>query len=305
MRMLLTDFLKEGISSLERLYSTAESRSMMLMLCEAKIGTKSYTHIVEPEYQISASQEALLRENLERLSKGEPIQYVIGKAEFCGFEFKVGPDVLIPRPETELMCREAISICSRISRMRGAYGKKAAPVKVLDLCTGSGCIAWTVALSVPGVVVTGVDISEGALKIASSQNFQSVLKETGAVAPTFKKADILDRDTEFTNEKYDVIISNPPYIMESEKSLLRANVLEFEPHMALFVPDEDPLVFYRAIADWSGKFLAPEGKGLTEINEVLGKETFTVFKEAGFVNLDIVKDFYDKNRFIFYSKSKS
>ena len=305
MRMLLTDFLKEGISSLERLYSTAESRSMMLMLCEAKIGTKSYTHIVEPEYQISASQEALLRENLERLSKGEPIQYVIGKAEFCGFEFKVGPDVLIPRPETELMCREAISICSRISRMRGAYGKKAAPVKVLDLCTGSGCIAWTVALSVPGVVVTGVDISEGALKIASSQNFQSVLKETGAVAPTFKKADILNRDTEFTNEKYDVIISNPPYIMESEKPLLRANVLEFEPHMALFVPDEDPLVFYRAIADLSGKFLAPEGKGLTEINEVLGKETFTVFKEVGFVNLDIVKDFYDKNRFIFYSKSKS
>ena len=305
MRMLLTDFLKEGISSLERLYSTAESRSMMLMLCEAKIGTKSYTHIVEPEYQISAAQEALLRENLERLSKGEPIQYVIGKAEFCGFEFKVGPDVLIPRPETELMCREAISICSRISRMRGAYGKKAAPVKVLDLCTGSGCIAWTVALSVPGVVVTGVDISEGALKIASSQNFQSVLKETGAVSPTFKKADILDRDTEFTDEKYDVIISNPPYIMESEKPLLRANVLEFEPHLALFVPDEDPLVFYRAIADWSERFLAPEGKGLTEINEVLGKETFTVFKEAGFVNLDIVKDFYDKNRFIFYSKPKS
>ncbi len=303
--MLLSEMLKEGIASLERLYSTAESRSIMLMLCEAKIGTRSYTHIVEPEFEISDAQASLLRENLERLSKGEPIQYVIGKAEFCGFEFSVGPDVLIPRPETELMCREAISVCSRIQRMRGAYGKKASPVRVLDLFTGSGCIAWTVALSVPGVSVTGVDISEGALKIASGQKFQSLLKETGAAAPEFVKADLLELDSDFTSPGYDVIISNPPYIMESEKPLLRVNVLEYEPALAIFVPDGDPLMFHRAVAHWSDRLLSPEGKGLTEINETLGKETLSVFKEAGFTNLDIVKDFYDKNRFIFYSKPKA
>lgn len=303
--MLLTEMLKEGISSLERLYTTAESRSIMLMLCEAKTGTKSYTHIVEPEYELSDAQVTLLRENLERLSKGEPIQYVIGKAEFCGFEFNVGPDVLIPRPETELMCREAVSVCSRLQRMRGAYGRKASPVRVLDLCTGSGCIAWTVALSVPGVAVTGVDISEGALKVASGQKFTSFLKERGAVAPTFIKADILDFDTDFTEGKFDVIISNPPYIMESEKPLLRSNVLLYEPALALFVPDEDPLIFHRAIAHWSHILLPPEGKGLTEINEVLGKETAALFKEAGFAGVDTVKDFYDRNRFVFYSKPKA
>ena len=298
--MLLVDFLKQGISALEHLYPTAEARSIVLMLCEELIGTKSYTHIVEPQYEIDKKWVQPLAEAMVRLQSGEPIQYVIGKTEFCGRTFSVTPDVLIPRPETELLVREAIKLADRVKRQRIPYGKSAEPVRVLDLCTGSGNIAWSVALSVPGSRVVGVDISEAALAVARSQNFSSALKSTGALAPTFVAADILDTEQEFNYGQFDLILSNPPYIMDKEKPLLRRNVVDYEPSGALFVRDDDPMLFYRAIASWSKRFLSPEGKGLTEINEVLGKETETVFRASGFSQTDLVKDFYDKNRFIFY-----
>ena len=300
--MLLKDFLKEGISRLEPLYPTAEARNIMLMLCEYRIGTKSYTHIVEPETAIKDKFLEPLNADLDRLAAGEPVQYVIGTAEFCGLDFKVNPDVLIPRPETELLCREAIMVGSRMKRMRGAYGKSARPVRILDLCTGSGCIAWTVAMNIPGAEVIGTDISEKAIMVAMGQNFAAKMKETGAMSPQFVIADVLDTEQPFNHGEFDLILSNPPYIMEKEKPLMRTNVLNYEPASALFVSDDDPLVFYRAIARWSMRFLSPEGKGITEINEALDKETEKVFKEAGFQKTDIVSDFYDKNRFIIYSK---
>jgi release factor glutamine methyltransferase len=300
--MLLVDFLKEGIAALEPLYPTAEARNMVLMLCEETIGTKNYTHIVEPQYKIEKKGEKALLDGLSRLQKGEPIQYVTGRAEFCGRVFHVTPDVLIPRPETELLVREAIKIASRIKRMRSPYGKAAEPVRVLDLCTWSGNIAWSLALSVPGARVVGVDISTGALSVARGQDFSTELKTTGALAPTFIAADILDTEQEFSFGPFDLVLSNPPYIMEKEKGLLRRNVLDYEPSRALFVPDEDPLLFYRAVARWSHRFLSPEGKGLTEINEVLGKETEGLFRDSGFSETSLVTDFYDKNRFVFYKK---
>lgn len=300
--MLLTDFLKEGIAALEPLYPTAEARSIVLMLCEAVIGTKSYTHIVDPQYEIDKKGAQPLAEAMVRLQAGEPIQYVIGKAEFCGRSFRVTSDVLIPRPETELLVREAVKLADMTRRMRIPFGKSAEPVRVLDLCTGSGNIAWSVALSVPGARVVGVDISEKALEVARSQNFSQELKEKGALAPTFVAADVLDTEQEFNFGSFDLILSNPPYIMEKEKPTLRRNVLDYEPAIALFVPDENPLLFYKAISRWSQRFLSPEGKGLTEINEVLGKETLAVFEGAGFPQSDIVTDFYDKNRFIFYTR---
>ena len=272
------------------------------MLCEAVIGTKSYTHIVDPQYEIDKKGAQPLAEAMVRLQAGEPIQYVIGKAEFCGRSFRVTPDVLIPRPETELLVREAVKLADMTRRMRIPFGKSAEPVRVLDLCTGSGNIAWSVALSVPGARVVGVDISEKALEVARSQNFSQELKEKGALAPTFVAADVLDTEQEFNFGSFDLILSNPPYIMEKEKPTLRRNVLDYEPAIALFVPDENPLLFYKAISRWSQRFLSPEGKGLTEINEVLGKETLAVFEGAGFPQSDIVTDFYDKNRFIFYTR---
>ena len=300
--MLLTEFLKEGIAALEPLYPTAEARNIVLMLCEEIIGTRNYTHIVEPQYKIPAKGMEPLRAAMERLKAGEPIQYVIGKVEFCGRNFRLTPDVLIPRPETELLAREAVKIASRIHRMRVPFGKKASPVRVLDLCTGSGNIAWTVALSVPGALVVGVDKSESALKVARSQDFSSEMKTTGAQAPSFILADVLDTSAISGFGRFDLILSNPPYIMEKEKPLLRKNVLDYEPSEALFVPDDDPLLFYRAVAEWSGRLLSADGKGLTEINEVLGKETLAIFSGAPFQEAELVKDFYDKNRFVFYSK---
>ncbi|HBN02129.1 MAG TPA: peptide chain release factor N(5)-glutamine methyltransferase [Rikenellaceae bacterium] len=300
--MLLKDFLNEGVTRLEPLYPTKEARSIVLMLCESRIGTKSYTHIVEPEYQIKDKALEGLNSDLDRLASGEPVQYVIGFADFCGLRFKVTPDVLIPRPETELLCREAIKIGSRMQRMRKAYGKSARPVRVLDLCTGSGCIAWTVALNIPGAEVTGVDISEKAIEVAKGQDFAIKQKEDEVTPPKFVTADILSEPQSFAEGEYDLILSNPPYIMESQKSQMRANVLNFEPSTALFVKDENPLEFYRSIAKISKECLASEGKGMTEINELLGLETSKVFSDAGFSKTEVVKDFYDKNRFVFYSK---
>ena len=300
--MLLADFIRQGVTALEHLYPTAEARNIVLMLCEELIGTKNYTHIVEPQYQIDKKWVQPLAEAMVRLQSGEPIQYVIGKAEFCGHTFKVTSDVLVPRPETELLVREAVNIAGRVQRMRMAYGKSAEPVRVLDLCTGSGNIAWSVALAVPGAKVVGVDISEAALVVARGQDFSAQLKATGALAPTFVAADVLDTEQEFNYGEFDLVLSNPPYIMEKEKCLLRKNVVEFEPSGALFVSDDDPLLYYRAIARWSERFLSQEGKGLTEINELLGTQTRDLFANAGFAQAELVKDFYDKNRFVFYAR---
>jgi release factor glutamine methyltransferase len=299
--MLLKDFLRSGSERLESLYPDPEARNIILMLCEERLGTKSYTHLVEPEYSIKEKDLRQLKEDLARLSVGEPVQYVLGYADFCGLRFKVTPDVLIPRPETELMCREAVKEGERLRRMRQAYGNNY-PVKILDLCTGSGCIAWTLALNVSGSVVIGTDISEKALLVALNQDFSSKLKETGARAPEFMIADVLGDESAIDETGFDIILSNPPYILESQKDQLRPNVLDHEPPTALFVPDGDQLLFHKAIARWSASLLSPEGWGMTEINELLGDETSMVFSEAGFSHVEVVKDYFDKDRFIHYRR---
>ena len=300
--MLLSDFLKESTASLETLYPAKEARAIVFQLCEDRIGTKNYTHILNPEFEIPKKALPGLQDDMKRLAEGEPIQYVLGYTEFCGMKFKVDRNVLIPRPETELLVSEAVKLGGMIHRMRIPFGKNAEPVRILDLCTGSGCIAWVLALAIPASRVVAVDLSEGALKVASGQDFGALLKEKEAVAPEFVKADVLSPDFFLDKGKFDLIVSNPPYIKESEKAFMRKNVLDFEPETALFVPDEDPLVFYRAIADISSRYLAPDGFCLTEINETLGPETAAVFKGAGFSKAETVKDFYEKNRFVFYSK---
>ncbi len=300
--MLLSSFVKEGTAALGDLYPAAEARNMILMLCEDILGTKSYTHIVEPEYEIADGKCQALNAAFERLKQGEPVQYVLGKADFCGFRFNVSPSVLIPRPETEILCREAIKVGSRIQRSRIPYGKNVAPVRVLDLCTGSGCIAWTLALSIPGCRVVGVDISDEALGVARSQNFAAELKKAGAQRPEFVKADVLRIQQPFEYGPFDIIVSNPPYVLESEKSAMRPNVLDFEPALALFVPDDDPLMFYRAVSAWSRRLLTPEGVGIVEVNETLAVQTEKVFLSDGYAHTKIEKDICDKDRFVVYYK---
>lgn len=300
--MLLAEFVKAGTKALESLYPQKEARSIVLMLCEEVLGTENYTHIVEPEFKIDDKKLPELEAAMECLKKMEPVQYVLGHTEFYGRTFKVDPAVLIPRPETELLCRDAIKLGMRVYRMRSPYGKNAEPVRILDLCTGSGCIAWTMALSIPGSRVTAVDISDAALEVAAGQDFASELKSKETFKPEFIKADVLDSEQEIELGPFDMVLSNPPYIMESEKEDMRRNVLEYEPESALFVPDDDPLLFYRAIARWSQRFMSPDGVGLSEVNESLARQTETVFKAAGYAHTEIVRDLSDKNRYIVYHK---
>ena len=299
--MLLGDFLREGVSRLTSLYPAPEARNILHLLCGERLGIDRYTHVTEPSYTIPAEYLSALSDDLDRLASGEPVQYVLGFEEFCGRRFKVSPDVLIPRPETEILCAEAIRIGSLVSKDRSD------PIRILDLCTGSGCIAWTLALDIPGSEVYGVDISEKALAVASSQDptpvvrqaHQSVLEPVER--PVFLQANILLEPPVSLRGKFDLILANPPYIMESQKAEMRPNVTEYEPDLALFVPDGDPLLFYRAIARWAGSLLSVGGTGIVEINELIGDGTVAVFKDSGFQNVELMNDFYGKNRFVKFS----
>ena len=293
--MLLGDFLKKGISRLESLYPTPEARDILLTLLESRLGIGRYTYATDPGYTIAPDSQGILSGDLDKLASGEPLQYVLGYAWFFGRKFKVTPDVLIPRPETEILCDEAIKIGS------------ATPSRILDLCAGSGCIAWTLAMEIPGSTVYGIDISEKALSVASGQNLFPEVDTSGhgrpdRPSPVFLQADILGEPPSFQGGKFDLIVSNPPYVMESQRKDMRPNVLDHEPGLALFVPDDDPLVFYKAVARWSAELLTPEGVGIVEINDLLGEETKDVFLTAGFSQVEILNDFSGKNRFVKFLK---
>ena len=294
--MLLRDFLREGVSRLGSLYPEREARNILLDLIDNRLGVARYTYATDPGFSPGPEAQAILSEDLDRLSGGEPLQYVLGYSEFMGRRFRVTPDVLIPRPETEILCSEAIKLV-----------RDSSTIRILDLCTGSGCIAWTMAMEVPSATVYGIDISEKALAIASSQDFSRSL--SGAEAPVpersrravFLQADILADPPSFPCGQFDLILSNPPYIMESQRKDMRKNVLDHEPALALFVPDGDPLLFYRAVANWSKTLLAAGGTGIVEINDLLGAQTRDLFIKAGFKNVEILDDFSGKNRFVIFS----
>ena len=320
--MLLKDIIHRGIEAVSVLYPEGEAREMVFAYMEDVFGLKRHMHILDPAYRLSDLDSDKALSDFARMSSGEPLQYVTGKAYFYGREFRVTPDVLIPRGETEIMVnvlsQEGITESSVLAApghplteggmSPASHACDSTPISVLDLCTGSGCIAWSLALENPGVEVTAVDISEGALSVASSQDFAQEMRSRGAQKPTFLKADVLKGPQACVglvrpaSGKFDIIVSNPPYVMESEKSAMRSNVLDHEPHLALFVPDDDPLKFYRAVALWAKELLAEEGTGMVEINEALGQETREVFTEMGFGYTEIVRDLHGKDRFVSFSK---
>ena len=291
--MKLADLIKIGIETISTLYPKREASEMVFAYLEEAIGTKRYTHIVEPEYEAPSEKVQSVLKDFDRMAAGEPLQYIIGKAWFYGRQFHVTPDVLIPRPETEVLCNRVINRNYSTSKS-----------KVLDMCTGSGCIAWTLAQEIPTAEVTAVDISDGALKIASTQDFSEETSRTAARSPVFIKADVLQAPEISLGESegFDVIVSNPPYVMDKEKALMRSNVLDHEPHLALFVADDDPLIFYRAVAQWAKKLLKKDGYGLVEINEALGEQTAEVFRVAGFANVSVIKDLSDRDRFVEFTR---
>ena len=289
--MLLTQLIRVGSERVSRMYDEREAREMVFAFLEHQQGTKRHTHIIEPEYEVSDEAASAALAAFDRMAVGEPLQYVTGVADFYGRRFRVTPDVLIPRPETEILCRNA------------AFPHPWQDVHLLDLCTGSGCIAWTLALEIPGAKVTAVDISDGALSVASSQDFSEETARTGAIAPSFIKADVLaGPSASGLTDLFDILVSNPPYVMDKEKALMRTNVLDHEPHLALFVSDDDPLIFYRAIADWAQALLKPGGYGIVEINEALGDDTARIYIDAGFHSVEIIKDLSDRDRFVSFRR---
>lgn len=230
---------------------------------------------------LSPAQQEQMETVMRRLEQAEPVQYVLGEAPFCGRSFHVEPGVLIPRPETEDLVMRVVE------DMRSLTPAMPAP-RILDAGTGSGCIATTLALELPHATVTAWDLSERALSIA-----QENARRLGA-GVTFERQDMLSPTD---RGPFDVIVSNPPYICERERSEMQANVLRYEPQEALFVPDNDPLLFYRALADYA----CASGSDVMlyfELNPLYARQTAEMLETAGFHNTDVFPDRYGKQRFI-------
>ena len=318
--MLLSEFIASALAGLESLYPRAEARSMVSILVCERLGVQSWTHIANPSFEVPEQSLAQLEADLQKLLASEPLQYVLGYAEFYGRRFRVTKDVLIPRPETELL------VDTVLQKLKSASRDCDGAPKILDLCTGSGCIALTLALEPVGVQLTAIDISPAALAIARSQFAAELSRGAGAVSQgvsqgasgnsivsgrevTFIEADVLDLSEEGlsgTHSKlalgqFDVIVSNPPYVMEQEKALMRSNVLDHEPALALFVPDDDPLIFYRAIAHHASRLLSAHGWGIVEINTLLAEPTAECFRQAGLQDVTILPDLSGKPRFVSFS----
>jgi len=224
-----------------------------------------------------------LQNIIAKLQTGEPVQYILGHTEFYGLPFKVNPSVLIPRPETEELVEWVLS---EVGSRKSEVGN------ILDIGTGSGCIPITLKKHLPQNQVSGLDISPTALQTAR-QNAQ-----LNNVEVEFIEADILNPNISLLNTKYSVLISNPPYVTEQEKQDMHQNVLSHEPHTALFVPDNDPLLFYRAIADFALEHLQSNGLLFFEINENLGKETVELLATKEFKNIELRQDMRGKDRMV-------
>ena len=311
--MTLREFIDLCVSRLAPLYPEPEAKAIGFRLLEHYLEIPSYKYISDPDFPIlpddvdeavdpavpsradirqarrDPSRHARLDrasemlEALDELATGRPLQYVLGFTEFCGHRFKVGEGCLIPRPETEeLVSRIIEDLCSEDDVANGDE-----PFNILDICTGSGCIAWSLAAEFPEAMVYGCDLSDAALRYACRQR----IKLHGA-RPIFFTADVL-ADPPAGLPQFDVIVANPPYICDSERAAMRPNVLDFEPAEALFVPDNDPLKYYRAIARWASTLLRPQGRIYLEINERFGPDVAALFPGSR-----ILQDISGRDRFV-------
>ena len=312
--------------SLTPLYDAGEAQAIVRTVLDVKYGMTLTDIIGGKVNELSADEGKKLEEIVYRLQKGEPVQYVLGQADFAGRTFHVEPGVLIPRPETAELCQWIEkdmfekSIVSSGDSSEDSSGNSPQATddarRILDICTGSGCIAITLGLNIPNSEVTGWDISEDALRIAQG-NVE--MMEAGNVRIEYQDALALPKAAETDNEKmkgnddkevvkpkgeaktpstqkWDLIVSNPPYICEKEKADMEKNVLEHEPSLALFVPDEDPLKFYRAIAEYASSALKSGGALYFEINPIYEKETREMLLKLDFKDIETKEDAFGKKR---------
>ena len=278
--MKLSQLKINFIAQLQGVYDKEEVHSFFYLLCDFFLQYSRFEVSMSQDTMVSETNIARFEKVLLRLKAQEPIQYILGTTEFYGLTFKVNEHTLIPRPETEELVDWVLSNLHDQDRM----------LDILDIGTGSGCIAISLAKNIPTARVSGIDISEKTLEVAQENAVKN------QVLVSFCKKDILQ--TTALKNKYDVMVSNPPYVRQIEKKAMNANVLDYEPGVALFVPNEDPLLFYRKIARLAIMSLQTRGWLYFEINEYLSKEMDVLLKEIGFANIEIKKDFREVPRMI-------
>ena len=279
-------------------FSQREAEQLMRILLEDLFGIDLKSLILNPEMTIDEIQHHDLEQAVDRLLQGEPVQYVTGVAHFDDLILKVNPSVLIPRPETEeivqKICATSLLCHSRVGRCEGREsigdGDKHQPIRIWDIGTGSGCIAIALAKHFTDAEVFAFDVSEAALATARENALLNKVKVN------FVCDDVLHPQSEIFNEPVDLVVSNPPYVRELEKAGMEHNVLDYEPATALFVPDDDPLRFYRQILRLAKKQLNPGGEVWFEINEAMGKEMLDLCMSEGFAKAEILDDFAGKPR---------
>ncbi|MFB9076983.1 peptide chain release factor N(5)-glutamine methyltransferase [Flavobacterium procerum] len=273
-----TQFIKE----LAPLYDAYEAESFFYLILENKHRLRQIDLALNHELFFSDEDFTVWNSLLKQLKNEVPIQYLLGKTSFYGLDFEVNEHVLIPRPETEELVEWIITENAPIDKTK--------KLKILDIGTGSGCIAISLAKNLPNADVYAIDVSKKALETAKRNALNN------KVDVTFMFKNILD--LEIMKYDYDIIVSNPPYIRNLEKEEIRKNVLDYEPHLALFVEDNDALIFYRKIASLAQKNLLKNGQLFFEINQYLGKETVELLEKMNFKNIELRKDIYDNNRMI-------
>ena len=258
-----------------------EAEQLMRILLEDLFGIDWNQQLMNPNLRIDEHQHYQLGEAVKRLLLGEPVQYVTGMARFNDLLIKVSPAVLIPRPET-------VELVQKI----GTSLPEEKPVRVWDIGTGSGCIAIALAKHFTNAEVIAFDVSEEALQIAREN------AESNSAKVTFVQDDVLNPTSDYFNQPVDLVVSNPPYVCDSERTAMEANVLDWEPEKALFVPDDDPLRFYRQILTLAKNQMNPDGQVWFEINERMGEEMLSLCREMGFSNAEVLDDFAGKPRFV-------
>lgn len=286
----MADIFHHIVQQLSPVYGQGEARAMGRMLVEDLLGL-SFTRVVAGLCdELPVEQKEAVDEAVARLLCREPIQYVIGRAQFCDHWFRVNPSVLIPRPETE----QLVEIVGQLALPQESDGNGLARVRVMDACTGSGCIAVSLKLAHPDWQVEACDVSEAALDVACANAAEN------EADVRFCSVDVLSEVR--PQGPFDVIVSNPPYVMQKEKISMESHVLEHEPALALFVDDENPLVFYNALADWGRASLKPGGWLAVEINAALGQQTADVFAQAGYADVQLMADMFNNERFVICRK---
>jgi release factor glutamine methyltransferase len=271
---------QEVANLLKNDFPSQEVQSLQKLIFEKKLGLPLHKIYLNPTLPIKSEDAEIIFNIVSQLKLQKPIQYILGEADFFSLIFKVTPDVLIPRQETE----ELVDWILKTTNFTQP--------KILDIGTGSGCIAISLAVNLKNAKITAIDISDGALSI-SMEN-----AERNNVTIDFFKVDFLNPHSKIANQPFDIIVSNPPYIRDLEKKSMNPNVLDYEPHTALFVSNADPLVFYRTIALKAKELLKSEGTVFCEINEAMGDETFQLFMQFGFKEVEIRKDLNGKDRMI-------